>query len=84
MYVPSHFAEHRVEVLHATIRQAGLGTLVTTGSSGLAATHIPMLLDEEPRPLGRLVGHLSRANPQWKTTAGDGAAVAIILGPDAT
>jgi transcriptional regulator len=83
MYVPSHFAENRTEVLHGAIEGAGLGTLVTTGAGGLGASHIPFLLDREPAPLGRLIGHLARANAQWKSTASGSAALAIIIGPDA-
>jgi transcriptional regulator len=83
MYVPSHFVEDRVEVLQAAIRASGLATLVTTGAGGLAASHVPMLLDPEPGPLGRLVGHVALANPQWKTTPDGSPALAIVLGPDA-
>ena len=68
MYLPVHFAEPRVEVLHEALRAAGLATLVTTGANGLDASHVPLLLDREPGPLGRLVGHVARANPQWHTT----------------
>jgi transcriptional regulator len=83
VYLPSHFAEPRVEVLHEALRGAGLATLVTTGEGGLDATHLPLLLEPEPGPLGRLVGHVARANPQWRATPAGGAALAILLGPDA-
>jgi len=89
MYLPGHFAEPRVEVLHATLEEAGLATLVTGGPGGLDASHVPLLLERGPAPLGRLVGHLARANPQWPGAGGgaDGAdereALAIFLGPDA-
>ena len=83
MHVPSHFVEDRIEVLHAALRDAGLATLVTTGTDGLEASHIPLLLEPEPGPLGRLVGHVARANSQWRTTPDGSAALAIVLGPDA-
>jgi transcriptional regulator len=83
MYLPSHFAEPRVEVLHEALRGAGLATLVTTGPGGLDASHIPLLVEAEPGPLGRLVGHVARANPQWSATPEGAAALAILLGPDA-
>jgi transcriptional regulator len=81
MYVPAHFAETRVPVLHAAIRGAGLATLVTTGAAGLEASHVPMLLDDEPAPLGTLIGHVARENPQWRS--GGGESLAIFLGADA-
>jgi transcriptional regulator len=83
MYVPAHFTEQRLDVLHAAIRQAGLATLVTTGPDGLDASHIPFLLEPEPGPCGRLIGHVARANPQWKAPAGEADGLAIFLGPDA-
>jgi len=83
MYLPAHFAEPRVEVLHEALRGAGLATLVTTGAGGLDASHIPLLLEPEPGPLGRLIGHVARANPQWSATPDGSAALAIVLGPDA-
>lgn len=82
MYVPRPFAEDRVEVLHATIREAGLSTLVTLGAGAIAVSHIPLLLEPEPGPLGRLVGHVARANSQWKSTPDGSAALAVVLGPD--
>jgi len=83
MYLPAHFAEPRVDVLHEALRRAGLATLVTSGAGGLDASHIPLLLEPEPGPLGRLVGHVARANPAWREAPEGSAALAIVLGPDA-
>jgi len=83
MYLPAHFAEPRVEVLHEALRGGGLATLVTLGANGLDATHLPLLLEPTPAPLGRLIGHAARANPQWSTTSDGAPALAILLGPDA-
>jgi transcriptional regulator len=83
MYVPPHFDENRVPVLHAAIREIGFGTLVTVGAAGIIASHIPMLLDPAPAPYGTLVGHLSRANPQWRAVTTEIEALAMFLGPQA-
>ena len=83
MYVPSSFREDSVPVLHDAIRRAGLATLVTVGAAGPEASHVPMLLLPEPAPLGTLVGHVARANPQWQDAARAVDALAIFLGPDA-
>ena len=83
MYLPRHFTEERVPVLHDAIRQARLGTLVTLGEAGLEASHVPMLIDPEPAPYGTLRGHVSRANPQWRRPAAGVQALAMFLGPDA-
>jgi transcriptional regulator len=83
MYVPNHFKEDRVPELHATIRTIGIGTLVTLGSDGMEASHIPMLIDPEPAPYGTLRGHIARGNGQWKRATAGGEALVTFLGPDA-
>ncbi len=82
MYVPPQFKEDRPEILAAAIRGAGLATLVTLGSDGIVATHAPMLLDAGPGPHGILVGHIARANPQWRDLVPGVRALAIFAGPD--
>lgn len=58
-----------------------MATLVTSGSDGLIASHIPLLLSPDSAPFGTLEGHLARPNPQ--TQDGGREALAILLGPDA-
>ncbi len=65
------------------MREARLATLVTLGSDGLEASHVPVLLDEGEGPHGALRGHIARANQQWRRAALDTPALAIFLGPDA-
>ncbi len=83
MYLPKEFSEERVPVLHEAIRQAALGTLVTCGADGLEASHVPMLLDAAPAPYGALIGHIARANGQWRRVAAGAPALAMFLGPEA-
>jgi transcriptional regulator len=83
VYLPDAFREDNLGQLHAAIRSSGLATLVTSGAEGLTASHIPLLLDPEPGPFGTLLGHVSRANPQWRGLDGGGTALAIFLGPEA-
>jgi len=83
MYNPPQHREERVSVLHDAIRAARLATLVTVGSSGLEASHVPMLLDPEPPPFGTLHGHLARGNLQWRHATTEIQALALFLGPEA-
>jgi len=80
MYVPAHFAEDRIPVLHDAIRGHGFATLVTMTSNGLIASHLPMLVNPEPTPYGTLIGHLARPNPQTREVIGE--ALAIFHGPE--
>jgi transcriptional regulator len=81
MYIPRHFEETRLPVIHGLIDAHPFGTLVTTGPSGLIASHIPMVLEREGKELGVLRGHVSRANVQWKEFSADVDALAIFSGP---
>jgi transcriptional regulator len=82
MYVPAHFEETRLEVLHDLVRNHPLATVVTLDREGLNANHIPIELDSEPLPLGTLRGHVSRANPMWRDFSRDVGALVIFQGPE--
>lgn len=82
MYLPKHFEETRVEVLHELIRAHPFGALVMMTSSGLDANHIPFEVDSDPAPFGTLRGHVARANPVWRDPSPETAALVIFQGPD--
>jgi transcriptional regulator len=82
MYLPRHFAEPRLEVLHELIRARPLATLVTHGADGLTANHIPLHLFDGPTPAGTLRGHVARANPLGSAAFDGVATLAIFHGPD--
>jgi transcriptional regulator len=83
MYVPAHFAETRKEVLHECIVQHPFGTLVTHGSSGLDANHIPFELAAGEGELGVLRAHVARANPVWQDVANGDEVLVIFRAGDA-
>jgi transcriptional regulator len=80
MYIPRHNEEKRISVMHALIVSRPLGTLVTLGNSGLFASHIPMILEDDGTEFGVLRGHISRANPQWRDFVPTMDALAIFAG----
>lgn len=83
MYLPKHFEAPSVDVLHELIRARPLSTLVTLGSGGLNANHIPLHLSADPAPLGTLRGHVARANPILDDVGADILVLAIFHGPQA-
>lgn len=83
MYVPKHFEETRLDVLHGLIRAHPLAALITLAPGGLSANHIPIEIDPEPTPLGTLRGHVARANPVWREFRPDMEALVIFQGPSA-
>jgi transcriptional regulator len=80
MYIPRHNLEKRVSVMHALMVAQPLGTLVTLGASGLLASHIPLVLEDDGSPFGVLRGHISRANPQWRDFVPTVDALAMFAG----
>jgi transcriptional regulator len=83
MYLPSHFEETRVEVLHRLIREHPLAVFVTLGSEGLNANHIPFEIEPAPAPFGTLRGHVARGNPVWRDFSKDIEALLVFQGPQA-
>jgi transcriptional regulator len=82
MYLPKHFEESRVQVLHDLIRAHPLGALVVLMSGRLVANHIPFEVEPDPAPFGTLRGHIARANPLWQEASRDAEALVIFQGPD--
>jgi transcriptional regulator len=82
MYLPQHFEQHDRAALHALMRDHPLAALVTNGTDGLTADHVPLEFDATAGEHGTLVGHVARANPLWQATAGT-PVLAIFRGPQA-
>src|SRR5271154_901412 len=80
MYIPRANHEDRIPVIHKLMEDQPFASLITMGSSGLFASHIPMVL-EQNGAMGRLKGHLSRANTQWRDYTASVQALAIFSGP---
>jgi transcriptional regulator len=84
MYVPKHFEVSDRAWCHALIRAEPFATLVGADDAGTAfATHLPFLLDAERGPLGTLIGHVARANPQWRYFRPGQPVFVIFQGPHA-
>ena len=80
MYIPKFNEETRISVLDHLMRSHPLASLVTMGSSGLFATHLPFVLLRESDTHAFLRGHLSRANRQWREYDASVSALAIFAG----
>lgn len=81
MYTPKSFEVSDLTLLHEFIEQYSFATLVTCETLP-AATHLPLLLERTGSTQGRLIGHMARANPQWRTQS-NVSALAIFHGPHA-
>jgi transcriptional regulator len=87
MYVPPHFAVEDRERLIGLMRSASFAQLVTMAGGEPFATHLPLLWEQGGGAQGRLLGHVARANPQWRHFASAQSAgqkaLAIFAGPHA-
>lgn len=82
MYVPSSFDVSDCRILESFIGRYGFATLITSSSAGLTASHIPITLRKRGNA-NCLIGHVARANNQWRAFDGKAEALAIFHGPHA-
>ena len=84
MYVPKNFQENDRGKLLQFVQEQSFALLVLTNEAGIPiATHLPIELQIGIDGIARLVGHISKANPQAKLLGSDVAALAIFSGPHA-
>jgi transcriptional regulator len=84
MYTPKDFKVEDTAQVHALMRAHPFAILVTHGTDGLVATHLPTVLKvDDATPLGRIECHVARPNQQWRTFASDADAMMIFQGPEA-
>jgi transcriptional regulator len=80
MYVPAPFAEDRPEELRAIMQSCSLPILVSSlkdDGARMSATHLPLTWVGD-----RLIGHIARANKQWKLLDPTVESLAIFSGVD--
>ena len=76
MYQPASFRSGDPDVYRTVIDAHPFAALVTVVDGVPFASHVPFLFDRDA-----IVGHLARANPQWRQFAGD--ALVVFNGPHA-
>lgn len=81
MYVPKAFQQTDLAELHRFIERYSFAVLCSTGDDGVPfASHLPLLRDQRAAPPGALIGHMARANPQWRHADGK-PVLAVFAGP---
>ena len=83
MYVPKHFEESNLTVLHALIESHPLGAWVVQQNGELNINHLPFLVDRTRGDHGTLIGHVSKQNPVWRALDASTASAVIFQGPEA-
>jgi transcriptional regulator len=79
VYVPRFNALEDEDAIRAMVRAIGAGELVTVGEGGYPlATRLPVVWEGD-----RLVMHIARANPHWRSVPGDSDVPALVVVTDA-
>lgn len=82
MYIPEIFRENDEALALDLVEEIQLGSLVSRGSE-LNVSHLPFMVDRHRGPHGVLIGHVARANQQWKDLEREPEALATFFGPSA-
>ncbi|MFF7459706.1 FMN-binding negative transcriptional regulator [Kitasatospora sp. NPDC008115] len=91
MYVPEQYRPQDPSWALELIRSNPLALLVTNGPQHPWATHVPVLLAEEPDSAQvpgedlvgrRILGHMNLLNPHWEALSEAGHALLVFQGPD--
>lgn len=80
MYVPKQFQNNDASAIKAFIKQNSFGILISQSDNKMLATHIPLEFSGDDT---KLIGHISRANMQWKKFNSLSEVLAIFTGPHA-
>jgi transcriptional regulator len=83
MYIPQAFGEDDLAMLHGLMQAYSFATLVTQHDGAPFASHLPLMLRPDAGPYGTLLGHMARANPQWRDFDSRHEALVIFQGPHA-
>lgn len=81
MYIPAYYRNNNLSEVERFIREHSFACLVSTMESKPWATHIPIELESNEKGESVLSGHISKANPQWKSFSNGETVLAIFQGP---
>jgi len=83
MYIPEYFKNENIEAVKAFIDENGFAILISQVDGKPWATHIPLILSKDPDGKDILIGHISKANNQWKNFEKNMEILAVFSGPHA-
>jgi transcriptional regulator len=77
MYLPPHFEERRVDLLHDLVKKHPFGCIVTYSNGELDANHLPFEVASDKGSFGKLFAHISRQNPLAEVLKNDADVLVI-------
>lgn len=83
MYTPSYYKNNNMEEIRDFLLHNAFGILITVLDNRPWGTHIPLELEQDEMGRDVLVGHIAKANPQWKSFGDPTEVLCIFNGPHA-
>ncbi|WP_343485904.1 FMN-binding negative transcriptional regulator [Allomuricauda sp. d1] len=83
MYIPHYYKNENLDEVKEFIELNSFGILVNQVDGKPWATHIPLELEKDANGKDVLVGHIAKANAQWKSFNDDTEVLCIFNGPHA-
>jgi transcriptional regulator len=83
MYIPKADQIRDIATLQRFIIDYSFATTISIVEDRMFGTRVPLLLDPSRGQSGTLIGHLARANPQWRSFDGRAEAMVVFDGPHA-
>lgn len=77
MYIPPKFRVDDPAEIHSFIRGNSFGLLLSVDGNEIHDTHTPFVLSDD----GLLLGHIAKANPQWRHWSQGSTVKVIFTGP---
>jgi transcriptional regulator len=81
MYIPSKYKNENLSEVKDFIRSNSFAILINQLNGKPWATHTPLELDKDEDGNDILIGHIARANPQWKAFETNKEVLCIFNGP---
>ena len=81
MYIPSQYKNEDLSEVRDFIRSNSFAILINQLNGRPWATHTPLELDKDEAGNDILIGHIARANPQWKAFEANPEVLCIFNGP---
>jgi transcriptional regulator len=83
MYTPIQYQNKDIEEIKKFLHHNSFGILINVVDHKPWGTHIPLELETDVDGNDILVGHIAKANPQWKHFKNDAEVLCIFNGPHA-
>jgi len=78
MYTPPKFKIDDSEIIRRFIEENSFGLILSIDGDEIHDTHTPFIYSEDGK---HLLGHIARANPQWKSWEHQATAKVVFTGP---